>query len=244
MSEKLNKKIILAMAGVLIAVVLLVVFVMSCGKDTGKPGAEPTQGTVAGNEPGQVDGDKTGQGNGEAGKESQDTGENGAVTDGDSTQSKPEVTPAPGTPNATPAPNGGEEGGQPQTPSIDITKADAPYEKWLAAGMILAASMQYPDFEFEAVYITGEHELTDRTSSAGAYLKIKTGGESVVLESKPLNEERSAEGTMDLYTGDLGFNTFDMIGADSLDTAELKEVSVDSLTELINQSILVTVYEH
>ena len=246
MSEKLNKKVLFAVIGIAAVVVLCIAFCVSCGTKTESTGNEPSRNTVTGSEQGEADGNKNGQQTGEAGKDGANSSDGNGQVNGEG-QTKADATPAPGTPNATPKPDGSkdaDEGNNPQTPSIDITKADAPYEKWLAAGMILGASMQYPDFEFEAVYITGEHDLKDRTSSEGAYLQIKTGGETVLLESKPLSEERTEEGTLDLYTGDLGFNTYDAIAADSIDLAALTEISVESLSELINQSILVTIYEH
>ena len=125
-----------------------------------------------------------------------------------------------------------------------IKKQDAPYEEWLAAAMVLGISMQYEDFTIDKIYLTGETDIASKGNSHGAYVVFSLNGKKVVLESCPLDAERTETGTMDLYTKDLGFATFDTVPSDSLDTESYQEITMDDLQESISQSLLVSLYEH
>ena len=46
-----------------------------------------------------------------------------------------------------------------------IEKQDASYERWLAAGMVTAVSMQYPDFEIQHIYLASEHDISPPVGS-------------------------------------------------------------------------------
>ena len=125
-----------------------------------------------------------------------------------------------------------------------VEKSDASYERWLAAGMVTAVSMQYPDFEIEGIYLTGETDPADKMQSGGAYVIFTADGTETAVQSTPLEAERTDAGTTDLYTRDLGFATFDVVDPAQIDTGACVAVSMDELEELISQSLLVSLYEH
>lgn len=123
-------------------------------------------------------------------------------------------------------------------------KKDAPYEHWLAAGMVVAISMKFPEFELEDIYLTAETEVFDKSSSEGVYIVFESEGEIVMIHSEPLAEERKESGTTDLYTEYLGFSTFDTVKKDVNELKDCKKIEPDQLNELISQSLLVSIYEH
>ena len=134
---------------------------------------------------------------------------------------------------------------EPEAPNVEIIeRADASYERWLAAGMVTAISMQYPAFEINGIYLASETEMSDKISSAGATVVFSSSGESYAVQSRPLSDERTETGTIDLYTKDLGFATFDPIDPASVDSTDKIQGEIEGLEELIAQSILVSLYEH
>lgn len=122
-------------------------------------------------------------------------------------------------------------------------KADASYERWLAAAMVTAISLHYPDFQINGIYLTAETELSSASESSGAYVTFTSGEESLMICSKPLEEERTEAGTIDLYTMDLGFATFDEVDVETVNTEGMLSVEAAELSELISQSMLVSLYE-
>lgn len=122
-------------------------------------------------------------------------------------------------------------------------KADASYERWLAAAMVTAISLHYPDFQINGIYLTAETELSSASESSGAYVAFTSGEESLMICSKPLEEERTEAGTIDLYTMDLGFATFDEVDVETVNTEGMLSVEAAELSELISQSMLVSLYE-
>lgn len=136
--------------------------------------------------------------------------------------------------------NGTEEPNQMEV----VERDDASYERWLAAGMVTAISMQYPDFSIEGIYLSGETALSDKSESAGAYVVFTADGAETAIHSVPLDAERTDAGTTDLYTRDLGFATFDTIEPSQIDTESCEQIEMDDLTDLISQSLLVSLYEH
>lgn len=54
----------------------------------------------------------------------------------------------------------------------------------------------------------------------------------------------SLESKTDLSTQDLGFATFDTVDKDSKDFDGWKEIKEDSLSDLVSQSMLVSLYEN
>lgn len=148
------------------------------------------------------------------------TGETQKPTDGtDTTEPSGETTPIP-------------------------VKTDAAYERWLAAAMVIGISMEYPDFEIQGIYIASETQTANKFDSEGAYVVFSSGGENFAIQSKPLEAERTQAGTVDLYTGDLGFSTFDKVSVEQMDLSAMEAVEAEELNELIGQSILVSLYAH
>lgn len=135
------------------------------------------------------------------------------------------------------------EDGQQQGAVGTIQKADASYERWLAAAMVTAISLHYPDFQINGIYLTAETELSSASESSGAYVAFTSGEESLMICSKPLEEERTEAGTIDLYTMDLGFATFDEVDVETVNTEGMLSVEAAELSELISQSMLVSLYE-
>lgn len=127
---------------------------------------------------------------------------------------------------------------------VPTEKIDSSYECWLAAEVIIAISMQFSDFEFTDIYLTGETKIEDYTKSEGVYVFLITEGEQIAMHSMPLTTERNESGTTDIYTEALGFATFDRIDRNSVDISGMKKVEIEELEEEISQSVLVSVYEH
>lgn len=118
------------------------------------------------------------------------------------------------------------------------------YEHWLAAGAVTGISMYYMDFELEGIYLASETPLGNHDDSKGVYVVFKSGGETLTLQSVPLEEERSYPGTIDLSTENFGFATFDIVEVEESELKKCEEVRLESLSGLINQLMLVTLYEH
>lgn len=155
--------------------------------------------------------------------------ETAAATDPDAAQ-KPEETKAPQVNEA------------PQ-PTVNIVQqADAEYEKWLAAAMVMCVSMEYPDFELEAVYAASATALENKFDSMGAYIVFTTGGNRICIHSRALEAERTAPGTKDISTEAIGYATYDRLDPDSVDFSSLKEIDLADLSELFAQSLLVSIY--
>lgn len=130
-------------------------------------------------------------------------------------------------------------------PDLVLTnRAEASYEEWLAAGMVVSVSMLYPEFDLKGIYLTGETELADKQTSNGAYVVFEVEGTQRAVYSFPLKAERTESGTTDLYTKDLGFSAFEQVDLERIDVATCRRVTMEDLDELIQQSILVSLYEH
>ncbi len=155
--------------------------------------------------------------------------ETATATDPDAAQ-KPEETKAP-------------QANEVPQPTVNIVQqADAEYEKWLAAAMVMCVSMEYPDFELEAVYAASATSLENKFDSEGAYILFTTGGNSICIHSRALEAERTAAGTKDISTEAIGYATFDMVNPDSVDFSVLEEIDLADLSELFAQSLLVSIY--
>lgn len=129
-------------------------------------------------------------------------------------------------------------------PTAPIPELDGSYEHWLSAAMVMAVSLEYPQFELEGVWAASATELSESANSAGAFLLIRVNGREVLIHSRPLSGERSQTGTRDLYTAQLGFATFDEVDRSSVDLSKLKELKLEQLSDMIAQSLLVTLYGH
>lgn len=133
---------------------------------------------------------------------------------------------------------------EPNAKAKIIKKKDASYEEWLAAAMMVAVSLKGEEFDVEHIYYKEETSLENKENSEGVYLIYKTGGKSVCVKSTPLEKERSKKGTVDISTQDLGFATFDTVNKNDKDFNGWKEIKEDSISDLISQSMLVSLYEN
>lgn len=121
-------------------------------------------------------------------------------------------------------------------------KADAEYERWLSAAMVIGLTFEYPDFEILGIYTDSETALEDMLESTGVYLSFRSGGEEIVLHSMPLEAERQSTGTRDLFAADLGFATFDVVTDSHPSFEGMTEITMEELGTLISQSLLVSIY--
>ena len=127
---------------------------------------------------------------------------------------------------------------------IAISSEEAVYEEWLAASVITAISLSYPDFELQGIMTETKTGMSEMEQSEGVYIEFASGGETVVIHSKPIEKERTKKGTVDLHEEKLGFATFDVVKPDTLKGKDLVEIDMNSLSELIAESLLVSLYEH
>lgn len=142
-------------------------------------------------------------------------------------------------PNETKAPQGNEE---PQPTVVIVQQADAEYEKWLAATMVMCVSMEYPDFELEAIYAASATALENKLDSQGAYIVFTTGGNRICIHSRALEGERTAPGTKDISSETIGYATFDQLDPNSVDFSSFEKINLEDLSELFAQSLLVSIY--
>lgn len=124
-----------------------------------------------------------------------------------------------------------------------ISSKDATYEEWLSAAAVTAVSLTYPDFQLEGIYTDSESDLNDHKNSKGVYLKFTAAGSDYTICAKPLDEERTEKGTIDLYEEKLGFATFDAVKSSDI-PKDAKELPMKSLEKLIGKCSLVSLYEH
>lgn len=129
-------------------------------------------------------------------------------------------------------------------PTAPIPELDGSYEHWLSAAMVMAVSLEYPQFELVGVWAASATEISESAGSDGVFLLIRVNGREVLIHSRPLSGERSQTGTRDLYTAQLGFATFDEVERSSVDLSKLKEFRLEQLSDMIAQSLLVTLYSH
>ena len=132
----------------------------------------------------------------------------------------------------------------PQPTVVIVQRAEAEYEKWLAAAQVVCLSMEYPDFQLEGVYAASATSMEDKFSSDGAYIIFTSGGNRIAIHSKALDRERTTAGTIDISTEAIGYATFDKVDASSIDVSAMEELALEDLSELISQSLLVSIYTH
>ena len=125
-----------------------------------------------------------------------------------------------------------------------VERLEASYERRLAAAALVAVSMQYPDFALTEICLTKESGMEKHSESGSVYVFFTSEGDAVCIHCVPLSAEREEFGTMDLYTKDLGFATFDEMTDAPADTSAFIKVTADELSGLIEQALLVSVYEH
>lgn len=155
------------------------------------------------------------------------------------------ATPSAGNDENQSGSQSGNNSGNPSTtpPSLEIVQqADADYEEWLAAAMLIGVSMEYPDFKFDGLYTSSETSIESKANSDGVYIVFESKGKKMALHSSALDGERNTAGTKDLSTQALGFETFDSVDPSSVRTESMTKLDVADLEELINQSLLVSVH--
>lgn len=123
--------------------------------------------------------------------------------------------------------------------------AEGSYEQWLAAGMVTGISMYYFEHEFDikSIYIASETDLNSPENSKGAYVVFTVDGEEKVLQSLPLEGERSDKGTVDLYARNFGYATFDEVKVTDGELKKCTEIKFEDLEIYISQLLLPTIYE-
>ena len=131
-----------------------------------------------------------------------------------------------------------------QEPIVIVERADAEYEKWLSAALVVCVSMEYPDFQIDGIYAASATSLDDKFTSDGAYIIFTSDGSQMAYHAKALEAERTEAGTVDISTEAIGFATFDSIDAASIDTSKTEPIALEDLDELISQSLLVSIYTH
>ena len=134
--------------------------------------------------------------------------------------------------------SGTEKATIPQLPQ----QANADYEKWLAAAMVVGISMEYPEFEIAGIYTSSETPLSEKRNSDGVYIVLTNGAQNMVLHSMPLDGERTVSGTKDISSQVLGFASFDLVDPASVKTDSMMQIEMEELTELISPSLLISIY--
>ncbi len=178
------------------------------------------------------------QGQQPAQHQTQDPGDNNDATT--ENNEEPEVKPEQETEDTQP-----EDVTTPTREPVEVVqRMDSSYEKFLAAGVLLGLSMQYPDFQLEELCFKEEHDFEDKMESGGVYAFFQSGGESLCIHAKPLAETRTEKGTCDLQETTLGYATFDLVNVRVSDLTGYISVMDEDLTEQINQLYLLTIMEN
>lgn len=123
-------------------------------------------------------------------------------------------------------------------------QVDAEYEKWLASAMVMGISMDYADFEIKGIYVPKATALADKAESEGVYVVFTSDGADYAICSRPIEDERSEEGTTDISSMTTGFATFDLVELSEVPADCAVQYSIDDLQETIAQSMLVSLYYH
>lgn len=167
-----------------------------------------------------------------------------AQSDGSDVPTDPAVTTDPTDPTEQlQQPSAGETEPQATQPSVEIIQqAEAEYEKWLGASLLICVSMEYPDFELEGIYAASATDMEDKLSSDGAYIVFTSGGTRMAIHSVALEAERTEPGTCDISTEAIGYATFDRVDPASIDVEAMEPLALEELSELISQSLLVSIY--
>lgn len=118
------------------------------------------------------------------------------------------------------------------------------YEQWLCAAQLMAVSIYYPDFQLEGMYTASATALGESKNSSGAYICFTSGGEEYLIRSLPLSGLRSEAGTTDLETAQLGYATFDRLDPGSVDLSAMEKQDLEELGQLVDFSMLVTLYSN
>lgn len=130
-------------------------------------------------------------------------------------------------------------------PSVTIPiviEEQAPYEYWLLANMVSVLTIEYPDFQNLELFISGETVLADRMESRGAWIRFVSGGQSIVIQSLPLEAERTEKGTQDIHSSQTQFATYDVV--EEADLSGMTQLTLEDITNELIQISLSSVYPH
>ena len=129
-------------------------------------------------------------------------------------------------------------------PVVIVQQADAEYERWLASALVVAVSMEYPDFIPDQIYSASSTSLEEKFSSDGVYIVFSSNGATKAIHSKPISGERSEAGTKDISSETIGFATFDFVDPSNINVDSMHRIALEDLGELIAQSLLISIYTH
>lgn len=133
---------------------------------------------------------------------------------------------------------------KPDSNVVEVEKEIATFEQWLASAMLIALTLYEEDVQVEKILCNSECTIEDKFESAGVYIFYKTNGEDACIYANALEEERDFEGKVDLHTSELGFTSFDKVEINQNELNEWNEIEMDMLDSLIEQSLLVSIYEN
>ena len=123
-------------------------------------------------------------------------------------------------------------------------REEASYEEWLASSMIMSLTLQEDQFNIQGIYYKNKTELENKMDSQGVYVVYKAEGKQKVIYSKPLEKARNQKGTIDLYSQLLEYSTYEYKDINSININEYKTLEEEALNPLINQLLLVSLYEN
>lgn len=169
----------------------------------------------------------------------------GSDTTGLSDQTGPQQTTEPdeNTNGTTVATQPGQEDDPRAT--VDVVQRGAgEYEKWLSAAVIVGVSVEYPDFEFGAIYTPSATTLDEKFTSEGVYILFTNNGTQMAIHAVALEKERTAAGTVDISSENAGFATFDIVEPASVDVNSMEQIRLEELNDYIAQSLLISLYTH
>ena len=234
-------KIILIVILVLILAAAVVFAIKFFG---GRDAADENLPPVAGEEESELPEDEISEEPAEESSESEEVSEEAEVSDetGEAPEESTEESSTESTPESSD--ESSSESSEESKPVELPQQVDAEYEKWLASAMIMGISMDYADFEIKGIYVPKATALKDKTESEGVYVVFTSDGTEYAIYSRPIEEERSEEGTTDLSSMTMGFATFDLVELAEVPAEYALEYSIDDLQETIAQSMQVSVYYH
>ena len=125
-----------------------------------------------------------------------------------------------------------------------VQQVTVEYEKWLASALVLGVSVEYPDFELVDICTETCKELTDSHSSKGVYILFKSDGTDMAVYGVPLEQERTASGTIDIGTMNMGLATFDVVDINQISKAECISYTMEDLEDTISQTMQLSLYYH
>ena len=239
--------------GIMIGIVAILVFIFlivsaikggdhSAVSNTDKAVTETTEGSRPGTEESSAHGTEEAQ-------QSQTDAAEASKTDSESGKSTESATPTlkPGDSGESSQDKDGSHSSE-SAGNADgiIERVDASYEEWLAGAMVIGISLEHmdllqnEDFDITGIYLTGTNELDDHMESDGAYVEFISGGKTYIIHSAPLESERKDQaGSVDLYSDELGYSTFDLV-TEAFGT----KISAEDLSDVISQSILISICKH